>query len=214
MSRKYEGLIVLNTKGNEDSVDELVGGDEHRRDATQFKIVDVVHTARRATASIRQGLDDHLTLGGDLMAKVNRCRFGKGRLHVSLNIRADPSQPFFDSVEKHVAARFGDVEEPNSETSERGGSRQPFAFDECSFAGRIEDRCHDTVLVRDGPSDRLGALVAVDPTADDLAEQAGTAARIGEHQPARSEFRERLGVAECFGYALRDSVGAAHQLCT
>jgi hypothetical protein len=34
-------------------VDELVGSDKHRRDATEFEIVDVVHTARRATASIR-----------------------------------------------------------------------------------------------------------------------------------------------------------------
>jgi hypothetical protein len=31
----------------------LVGSDKHRRDATEFEIVDVVHTARRATASIR-----------------------------------------------------------------------------------------------------------------------------------------------------------------
>ncbi len=125
-----------------------------------------------------------------------------------------PTQTLLDAIEKHVATGFGDVEQSNGETLEGRWSRKSFAFDECLFAGRIEEHCHDTVLVRHGACYRLGALVAVDPSADDLAEQAGSAARIGEHQPARAEFRERLGVAECFGYALCDSVGTAHQLCT
>ena len=71
------------------SIDKLVGGDEHRRDATQFEIVDVVHTARRATASIRQGFDDHLAFGGDLVAKVDRCWLGEGRFHVAVDVCAD-----------------------------------------------------------------------------------------------------------------------------
>ena len=43
-------------------VDELVGGDEHRRDAPALEIDDVVHTARRAAASIGERLDHDFAL--------------------------------------------------------------------------------------------------------------------------------------------------------
>ena len=49
-------------------LDEHCRGDEDSDDAAGLEITDVVHTARRATASIRKGLDDHLALGGDLVA--------------------------------------------------------------------------------------------------------------------------------------------------
>ena len=71
------------------SIDELVGGDEHRGDATQFKIVNVVHTARRATASIRQSLDDHLTFRGDLVAEVNRRWLRERGFYVAFDVGSD-----------------------------------------------------------------------------------------------------------------------------
>jgi len=64
------------------SVHEYIGGDEHRRHTPSFEIDDVVHTARRATASIGQGLDHQRAFGGDFMAQVDggglrECGFAK-----------------------------------------------------------------------------------------------------------------------------------------
>ena len=53
-------------------VDELARRDEHRRDAAALQIDDVVHTARRARASIGERLDHDVALRGDLVAQVDR----------------------------------------------------------------------------------------------------------------------------------------------
>src|SRR5207244_4271347 len=47
-------------------VDELRRSHEHGRDAPVLQGGDVVHTARRAAASVGQGFDDHVAGGGDL----------------------------------------------------------------------------------------------------------------------------------------------------
>ena len=49
-------------------VDELFRRDEHAGQTSPLKIDDVVHTARRATASIGECLDDERALRRDLMA--------------------------------------------------------------------------------------------------------------------------------------------------
>ena len=62
-------------------VDETLGGHEDPRDTAPFKVADVVHTARRAAASIGERLDHRIARCGDLVAKIDRCGLGEGRLH-------------------------------------------------------------------------------------------------------------------------------------
>ncbi len=50
MSRKYEGLIVLNTKGNEDSVDELVGAVAKEMEEAGAKLDEIKQLGRRKFA--------------------------------------------------------------------------------------------------------------------------------------------------------------------
>ena len=50
MSRKYEGLIVLNTKGNEDSVDELVGAVAKEMEEAGAKLDEIQQLGRRKFA--------------------------------------------------------------------------------------------------------------------------------------------------------------------
>ena len=47
MNRKYEGLIVLNTKGKEDSVDELVGAVAKEMEAEGAKLDEIKQLGRR-----------------------------------------------------------------------------------------------------------------------------------------------------------------------
>ena len=47
MNRKYEGLIVLNTKGKEDSVDELVGAVAKEMEAEGAKLDEIKQMGRR-----------------------------------------------------------------------------------------------------------------------------------------------------------------------
>ena len=50
MNRKYEGLIVLNTKGKEDSVDELVGAVAKEMEAEGAKLDEIKQLGRRKFA--------------------------------------------------------------------------------------------------------------------------------------------------------------------
>lgn len=79
-------------------VDELFGSDEDCRDSPDFKIVDVVHTARGTTASIGKSFDDDLALGGDLVSQVDRSRLGECRLAVAVNLGSDVREAVFDAV--------------------------------------------------------------------------------------------------------------------
>ena len=47
MSRKYESLIVLNTKGNEDSVDDLVGAVAKQMEAEGAKLDEIKQLGRK-----------------------------------------------------------------------------------------------------------------------------------------------------------------------
>ena len=67
-------------------------------------------TPRRTAASIGERLDHHMTLGGDLVAQVDRSRLGERRLRVPLDVGADTGQSLLESVEEHVAARLREVE--------------------------------------------------------------------------------------------------------
>mgnify|MGYP000374082452 CR=1 FL=1 len=96
-----------------------IRGDEHRRHTASFKIGYVVHTARRTTASIGQGLDHDLALDGDLVAQVDWCGLGERRLAVALDVRTDLDEPLLDAVEEDVAARLGDVEQSDRQPGQR-----------------------------------------------------------------------------------------------
>ena len=50
MNRKYEGLIVLNTRGKEDSVDELVGAVAKEMEAAGAKLDEIKQMGRRKFA--------------------------------------------------------------------------------------------------------------------------------------------------------------------
>ena len=57
MDRKYEGLIVLNTKGKEDSVDELAGAVAKEMEAEGAKLEEIKQMGRRNFAYNARHLD-------------------------------------------------------------------------------------------------------------------------------------------------------------
>ena len=57
MNRKYEGLIVLNTKGNEDSVDELVSAVAKEMEAEGAKLDEIQQLGKRKFAYNARHLD-------------------------------------------------------------------------------------------------------------------------------------------------------------
>lgn len=57
MDRKYEGLIVLNTKGKEDSVDELVGAVAKEMETEGAKLEEIKQMGRRNFAYNARHLD-------------------------------------------------------------------------------------------------------------------------------------------------------------
>ncbi len=63
--------------------DKLRGGDEHPGEAPALQVGDVVHTARRAAASVGERFDHQIALGGDLVAKVEGGHLGEGGLVVA-----------------------------------------------------------------------------------------------------------------------------------
>src|SRR5258706_10616586 len=85
---------------------ELCGGDEDAHDAAGLEIVDVVHTARRATPSIGEGLNDNVALRGDLVAEVDRGGLSEGRLLEAPHVDTRGTEPFVDAVEEDVSPRL------------------------------------------------------------------------------------------------------------
>tara|TARA_B100000809_G_C14802291_1_gene410719 strand:- start:71 stop:439 length:369 start_codon:yes stop_codon:yes gene_type:complete len=57
VSRKYESLIVLNTKGNDDSVDDLVGAVAKQMEAEGAKLDEIQQLGRRSFAYNARHLD-------------------------------------------------------------------------------------------------------------------------------------------------------------
>lgn len=57
MNRKYESLIVLNTKGKEDSVDELVGAVAKEMEAEGAKLDEIKQLGKRKFAYNARHLD-------------------------------------------------------------------------------------------------------------------------------------------------------------
>jgi len=57
MNRKYDGLIILNTKGNEDSVDELVGAVAKEMEEEGAKLDEIKQLGKRKFAYNARHLD-------------------------------------------------------------------------------------------------------------------------------------------------------------
>ena len=74
-------------------VGELGGGDEDARQAPGLEIGDVVHTARRARASIGERFDHHVARRRDLVAQVDRRGLGERRLAEALDAQPPLLQP-------------------------------------------------------------------------------------------------------------------------
>ena len=75
-------------------------GEEHPDHAAALEVGDVVHTARRARASIGERLDDHLALLGDLVPQVDGRRPGEGRLAVAPDLHPVGLEQLGEPVER------------------------------------------------------------------------------------------------------------------
>lgn len=89
MSNKYGGRIISQGPRLRDSgLGELAGGNINTRYTPPFQGYDVVHTARRARASIGQGFDHDVAFGADLLQEFNGRHAGKGRLLITMDDQA------------------------------------------------------------------------------------------------------------------------------
>lgn len=80
------------------SVHKRGGGHKNPGDASPFKIVDVVHTARGTRTSIGECFNNRMATGGDFVAQVNRSRFGKGGFDVAAHFGPLVTQQCFEMI--------------------------------------------------------------------------------------------------------------------
>src|SRR6516162_6721914 len=118
--------------------DKLGGGDADRWNAASFEICHVMRTARNAGPSVGQSFDDEVDFGGDLLPQRQRRHARVGRLGVVLDGDAAFGDPLAETVQKHVAARFCDVENTNRQPVELLRPRQAHPNRRTSFRGWVE----------------------------------------------------------------------------
>jgi len=124
-------------------IDEFGRRDEHAGDAPTLQINDVVHTARRATASIGECFDDQRALRGDLVAQVDRSGFRERWLAIAVHLCTGGDQQLLQSIEENVATWLADVEQAHDLALHGAGSWQWLAVWCGAFAGGIEQQtCH------------------------------------------------------------------------
>ena len=156
-----------------------------------------MHTARRTTASIRQGLDDDVALGGDLVTEIDGSRLRERRLLYRLTFA--PCSPRRCSIRSRNTLPRGlemssnPTVKPSSEAGRAGG---PAGAGLRSLVGSRTVRVIPSVLHR--PGDRSRPDVAVRPPADDRGEQTGPAAGVCEEQSTLAELGHRRCVGEVF----------------
>jgi small subunit ribosomal protein S6 len=83
MSRKYEGIIVLNTKGTEGGVEELVGVVSKEMEAEGASIGDVQDLGRRKFAYNSDHMDSGHYLNYSFTAEPSSIEKIKGRLRLN-----------------------------------------------------------------------------------------------------------------------------------
>ncbi len=89
---------------------ELAGGDKYAGDAAAFQICDVVHTARRAGASICQGFDHRVAIGADFLLELKRGYSGKRRFLIPFDRQPLLIELFFNAIQKKIPAGLGDIQ--------------------------------------------------------------------------------------------------------
>ncbi len=67
-------------------VDEYFASNKYTRNPSSFEIGDVVHTTRRATASISERFDYGVAIRSYFVAQIDWSRFGKRRLGVAADL--------------------------------------------------------------------------------------------------------------------------------
>ena len=100
-------------------VPEGIGGDYHSGKSPPFKIVDVVHTARRTRSSISECFNYSVALAGYLVAEVHRRRLSERRFDIPQDYGASPAEVFLQTVQKDVATGLADVEQAYREPLQR-----------------------------------------------------------------------------------------------
>src|ERR1700730_10188233 len=120
------------------TLDELGGGDADRWNAACFEIRHVMRTARNAGPSVGQSFDDEVDFGGDLLPQRQGRHPRIGRLGVVRDGDAALREPLAETMQKHVAARFGDVENADLEPVETLRPRQARPNRRTSLRGRVE----------------------------------------------------------------------------
>src|SRR6266849_2430784 len=114
MLDEYHGRIIaerLTLRRRRDL--ELRGRNPDRHNTQPFEPRDVMHTARRAGASISQAFDDEVAFGLDLLFELKRRQMGEVLLAVALHRVATGRQKLVEPIEKFIAAHLGDVEQPD-----------------------------------------------------------------------------------------------------
>src|SRR5207248_2152828 len=116
--------------------------DADRRNATLLEVRHVMRTARYARASVAEAFDDQIDFAGDLLLQRQWRDPGIGRLLVALDREAAFAQTLVEAVEKHIAARLGDVEQPDRQPVEPIRPRQARPYRRTSLRSGVEKHRH------------------------------------------------------------------------
>jgi|TARA_B100000959_G_C14984313_1_gene624901 hypothetical protein len=91
------------------TVNELGSSYKNSRKPSSFQISDVVHTARRAAASIGKSFDHDIALRSDFVTQINRGGLSKGWLTKPLYPETSLNETFLDPIKEVVSPGFADV---------------------------------------------------------------------------------------------------------
>src|SRR6266404_3372654 len=97
-----------------------------------------MRTARNAGPSVGQSFDDEVDFGSDLLAQRQGRHSRIGRLGVVRDGDAALGEALAETMQKHVAARFGDIENADLEPVETLRPWQARADRRTSLRGRVE----------------------------------------------------------------------------
>ncbi len=86
MSRKYEGIIILNTKGADGGVEDLIGTVTKEMEAEGAKVADVLDMGRRKFAYTSNHLESGHYLNFSLTAEPASIAKIKGRLRLNTHV--------------------------------------------------------------------------------------------------------------------------------
>lgn len=91
----------------------------------RLKVRHVMRTARYARPSVAQPFDDEIDFGGNLLPQGQWRHPRVGRLGIVLERDTALAEPFAQSLQGHVPARLGDVENADGQPVELFGPCQP-----------------------------------------------------------------------------------------